>query len=160
MNSPMPAKSTICWQPRFQFAAAQAQQRAVEAHVLAPGQVRAEACAQLQQCRNPTLHATHTGAGLQHTCHDLQQRALAGAVAAHHTQHLATPQLQVHIVQGVVAAPGLRGAAVPSVAQLFPQARPGSVLQRVALGNTDQLDHAAVSLRGGIHGPCLRRLAR
>ena len=62
--------------------AAHAEDRAVEEDVLAPGQLRVEAGADLEQRADPAGHLGPAGARLGDPREDLQQRALAGAVVA------------------------------------------------------------------------------
>ncbi len=69
-------------------AATHAEDRGVEEHVVAPGQLRMETGAELEQGRHPLVHAHAAGVRLQDAGHALQQRRLARPVLADHTEDL------------------------------------------------------------------------
>ena len=82
------------------LAAAHAQDRAVEVDVLAAGQLGVEAGADLQQAADAAAELDLAGRRLGDPREDLQQRALAGAVAADDADDLARLDLEVDVLAG------------------------------------------------------------
>ena len=76
-------------EPAPRLAPAQAHHHAVEHDVLARGQLGVEADAELDERRQPPGHADAPGVGAVDARHDLQQRALARAVAPDDPEELA-----------------------------------------------------------------------
>ena len=71
------------------FGAAHAEDRAVQENVLAAGQFRVEAGADFEQARDAAPQLDAAARRLGDAAQDLEQRALAGAVAADDAEHLA-----------------------------------------------------------------------
>src|SRR5213596_2698179 len=69
-------------EPRRHFSLRHAEQRAVEMHVLAAGQVRMESGADLEQRCDAAADPRLAGGWFGDSAEDLEQRALAGAIAA------------------------------------------------------------------------------
>ena len=108
---------------RVDLVAAEAEDRGVEIDVLAPGELRVEAGAELEQRGDAAVDLDRARGGLQRAADDLQQRRLARAVAADDADRLAAPHLERDAVQrreiAVVAASArarraAAGAAPPS----------------------------------------------
>ena len=79
--------------------AAHAEDGAVEVDVLAPGQLGVEASADLEQAGDAPLHLDPSARRGGDAAQDLEQRALAGAVAPDHAEHLALLDFERHVAQ-------------------------------------------------------------
>ena len=77
---------------------------AVEDDVLARGELEVEADAELDERRQPPGHADPAAIGLVDARHDLQQRALAGAVAADDPEELALVDVERHVAEDALLA--------------------------------------------------------
>ena len=100
------------------LAAAHAEDRAVEVDVLPAGQLGVEAGADLQQAADPARGSRRgRSVGSVIRREDLQQRALAGAVAADDADHLARLHLEARVLEGPKHVPrrflGSRGPSQP-----------------------------------------------
>ena len=80
-------------------AALHAQDRAVQVDVLAPGQLGVKAGAHLQQAAHPPVDLGPPAGRLGDAGEDLEQRALARAVAADDPHHFALLHLEGDILQ-------------------------------------------------------------
>ncbi len=94
-------------EPAPRLAPAEAHHHAVEDDVLARRQLGVEADAELDERRQPAGHADPAGVGAVDARHDLQQRALARAVAADDPEELAL----VDVERDVRAARAARGSS-------------------------------------------------
>ena len=94
-----------------------AQDRAVEVDVLAAGQLRVEAGADLQQRRDPPAQHGPPVGRLGDPAEDLQQRALARAVAADQPDHLAARSRRSETSRSAQNASFDRGAGPGALAQ-------------------------------------------
>ena len=81
------------------LAARAAEQQGVQVDVLEAGQLVVEAGAELQDRRQVPAHRRNAGGGLQDPRDHLEQRALAGAVAAHDPQRLAAVDAEIDVAQ-------------------------------------------------------------
>src|SRR5690606_13590287 len=81
------------------LAAREAVDTAVEVHVVPAGQLRMEPGTQLQHRVGTTVDDDLATGGLEHARHELEQRALAGAVAPEHAERLAPAQREAHVAQ-------------------------------------------------------------
>src|SRR5262249_11816342 len=96
------------------LAPAHAQDRPVQEDVLAAGQLRVEAGSDLEQAPDPAAQLDLTGRGGGDAAEYLQQRALAGAVAADHAEYLPRLYIERYVLEGpqvrrsVAAAPAGR----------------------------------------------------
>jgi hypothetical protein len=93
------AKATISSNCAGDLRAAHAQNRAVEEDVLAAGQLGVEAGAYLQQRADPAADPAPAAGGLGDAREDLEQGALARAVAADDPHHLAALDLERDVFQ-------------------------------------------------------------
>ena len=84
-------------EPRFDLLLRQADDVAVEEDVLAPAELGAEARAQFEDGRDAAVRRHAAGGGLQRAADDLQQRRLAGAVAADDADGLAAPDVEADV---------------------------------------------------------------
>ena len=98
MNRSISAKATISSNLRA-ISRAHAQDRAVQVDVLAARQLGVKAGADLEQRAHAAVHLGAALGRLGDARQDLQQRALARAVAADDAQHLALVQLERHVAQ-------------------------------------------------------------
>ena len=80
----------------------QAEQRAVDADVVACVEIRVEADAELDERREPAVDADGAGVGAVDAGEDLQQRALAAAVRADDAEALAVRRREADVVERVV----------------------------------------------------------
>ena len=131
------------------FLSADAQDGAIEIDVLASGELGVEARAQLQQCSHATSDVDLTGSGRERAAQDLQQRALAGAVAADDTDGLAPAHGEVQPLQRPELAEVLRRGAPHQTGQTAHQQLLEQVARAVvkleALGQARDADgHVAV----------------
>ncbi len=94
MNSPISAKSTISSSFAFDFFRRQAQHRAVDVDVLASGQNRVEAGSERDQRADAAANFDAALVRLDEPVQHLQQRGLAGAVAADEAEAFAAPELE------------------------------------------------------------------
>src|SRR5438094_7302021 len=74
--------------------------RAIEIDVLAAGQLGVEAGADFEQTADAAGDLDLALGRLGDTREDLEQRALAGAVAADDTDHFAAVHVEAHVLQG------------------------------------------------------------
>src|SRR5262249_34739265 len=81
------------------FRSLHVQDRAVEEDVLAAGELRVEAGADLEQRAHPAAESCMPGGGRRDPGEDLQQRALTGAIVADHAERLALRNLEVDLTQ-------------------------------------------------------------
>ncbi len=88
MKLPKPGEVDDVVEAHGDVAAAHAEDRGVEEHVVATGQLGMEAGAEFEQRRHPLVHAHAAGVRLQDAGHALQQRRLARAVLADDTEDL------------------------------------------------------------------------
>ena len=91
----------------------EAQERAVEVHVLAPGELGVEPYAELDERHQPAFDGHRAPAvGCVDAGEDLEQRALAGTVAADDAEELAAPDVEVDVPQRVLQldGPATRGS--------------------------------------------------
>jgi hypothetical protein len=96
---------------------AQSQHGRGDEHVLAPGQFRVEAGAELEHGGDPAVHLERAGARADDAARDLQQRRLAGSVAAHDAEAFAAPRLEIDVAERPEIAVMLAPAAGEGLAQ-------------------------------------------
>jgi hypothetical protein len=84
---------------RVGFLLAHAEDRAAQVDVLAAGQLLVESRPHLQEAGHPSVQHGPPPGGLGYPGQDLQQRALAGAVAPDYPQHLAVLHLKRDVPQ-------------------------------------------------------------
>src|SRR5262249_13729486 len=77
-----------------------AENGAVQEHVFATGEFRVKAGAHLEQTADPAAHLGFAGRRFRDARQDLEERALAGAVAADDADQLAAPHLERQVLQG------------------------------------------------------------
>ena len=134
--------------PRRRLVAPEAQVREVRDHVLPPREVRVEPRADLQQRMRPRAHLERAAGGLDHAGDELEEGALAGAVAPDEGHALAAADLEVHAVERHV----LRVRPAPPEPEQVEQALPRAPVEAVDLGERRGADGE----RGAIHSPRAR----
>jgi len=75
------------------------EQRAVQVRVLAPGEVRMEARADLEERRDPTVHLERAGGRLRGTGDELQQRRLPRSVRPDDAERFAGLDREAHVAE-------------------------------------------------------------
>src|SRR5205814_10058359 len=93
------------------------QHAAVEEHVLAAGQLRVEAGPDFEQAAEPAADLRPPRRRLHDPREDLQERALAGPVAADDPDHLARLHLEAHLPQRPELAGGRGWGAAATAGQ-------------------------------------------
>src|SRR5919201_1634999 len=82
------------------LAALHAEDRAIQEDVLAARQLRVEACADLEQAADAAANDGAPARGRRDPREDLEQRRLAGTVAANHAEYLSFAHLEADVAQG------------------------------------------------------------
>src|SRR5262249_32495603 len=87
-------------EPAMDLAPFHAEDGAIQIDILPAGQLRVEAGADFQQAADAARDLDLALGRLGDAGEDLEQRALAGAVAADDTDHFATVHLEAYVLQG------------------------------------------------------------
>ena len=99
MNSPSSAYSMIDGSELAGHRVVEAEERAAEQDVVAPGQLLVEAGAERQQPGDVAVDVDHALGRMDDPGEDLEERALAGAVRADDRQRLAVLDAQVDVAE-------------------------------------------------------------
>ena len=142
MKSPCKGHDVVIAGPDLRIA--QSQDGCVQEHVLAPGELRVEAAAQLQQSGDPSARPDTACRGDQSPGDDLQKSALAGTIAPHDTDTFSFTDGKVDMMQCFETA--VEPAAAP--AQHLQQTMDRTVVDLENLAHILQDDGCI--LRGGI----------
>ena len=146
MNFSTSANSTISSNRRVDLRPPHAEDRAVQVDVLAPGQLGVEAGADLEQRADAAGDLGPAGGRLGDARQDLEQRALAGAVAADDPDHLARTDLERDVAQRPDPQPpfAAEGPCLSRVVKLRPvlRTRAARASRRLRPGTAPEIEYS------------------
>ena len=133
----MSAKAAMEGNARSISPPAQSHDLAVQKHVLAPGELRIESRAELEQRRDPPLRHDASVSRRQDSADDLEQRALAAAIGTNQPQHFAALRLKADIAK----RPEIRMHPVGKNGRISRIRSAGRSIQAIELGNVLNKNH-------------------
>ena len=144
-----PAKSKILVEPLLELALPEAEERAVDPDVVACGELRVEADAELDERRQPAVDSHRSGVLSVDPGEDLEERALAAAVRPDDPEELALVDREAHVVERLLH---LVLGAVERVEDVLLERRSPLVRQPEGLRDAPDLDHRTAHTRSANHG--------